>query len=60
VLSIDSTVAISCLSLEGLGYFTKRKKRTRNWKIIMREVIKITCKTGGKRNKKKNNSLIHA
>jgi hypothetical protein len=54
VLSIDSTLAISSLSLEESIHLTKRKKRTRNWKFmmreVMREVIKITCKMAGKKN----------
>jgi hypothetical protein len=36
----------------------KRKKRTRGEKFAMREVIKITCNTAGK--KINNNSFTHA
>ncbi|MGB7293007.1 MAG: hypothetical protein WBD99_12615 [Thermodesulfobacteriota bacterium] len=33
VLSIDSTVATSCLSLEELGYFDEKKEKDKNQEV---------------------------
>jgi hypothetical protein len=60
VLSIDSTVAIPCLSLEELGFLNEKKPRTRRVKLMMREATKTIQTIAGKKNKKKNNSFIQA
>jgi hypothetical protein len=50
---------MSCLSLDELIYLTSRKKRAKDRKVMIREVIETIQKTVGKKNKSKNNSFIH-